>query len=436
MTDTRQMENLAIGNSASQLVELGERLFHEERFDDALRIFSNMTDFAPHNHRNWYNLAVVLFRVGRAEEAIRSLEEAVSRGSSQAASELERILAIENRSGFPRPEERETEIPRPLDRCRRIFIAGTGRCGTSRLADILGEHSEIYQVPMESKFIVEPGGLEDLVDCLTNRYTPLHSDQALKQFDSLMRSQLTGKADMAIKNWLLDRKIGMDIYYKLLNTFLSKLVNFEYFENVPMDLHSQGFAIHWPSENDRYRRVIARYFSDRGQLIQLVRDFVDGMFQAAARKNGKKIWCEKTPFNLLSLEFLWELFPDAAVIHIKRDPRGVVQSYMKQDWAPGDVNSVVELLSPVYSRWKEFKNRYDFSTKRYMEIKLEALSENTAEEINTILRFLGVDRGAEYSTDCFSEKKANYWTTEIAEKDRAVCENRLAEYFDLLGYSR
>jgi hypothetical protein len=32
-----------------------------------------------------------------------------------------------------------------------------------------------------------------------------------------------------------------------------------------------------------------------------------GLFGAAAEAAGKRIWCEKTPFNLLSVSFLLEL---------------------------------------------------------------------------------------------------------------------------------
>ena len=50
-----------------------------------------------------------------------------------------------------------------------IFVAGTGRSGTSQVANILGEHPQIHRIPIETRLIVDPGGFRDLADALTRR---------------------------------------------------------------------------------------------------------------------------------------------------------------------------------------------------------------------------------------------------------------------------
>lgn len=55
----------------------------------------------------------------------------------------------------------------------RIFVAGAGRSGTSQLADILGQHPQIHRIPIETRFIPDPGGQRDLADALTHRYDPI-----------------------------------------------------------------------------------------------------------------------------------------------------------------------------------------------------------------------------------------------------------------------
>jgi hypothetical protein len=57
----------------------------------------------------------------------------------------------------------------------KIFIAGTGRSGTSILHQILGTHAEIFKIPYESKFIVEGDGLNALLP-------RLHEDFSITAF--------------------------------------------------------------------------------------------------------------------------------------------------------------------------------------------------------------------------------------------------------------
>ena len=38
------------------------------------------------------------------------------------------------------------------------FVAGTGRCGTSQLVRVLGEHPEVHALRWESRFLGDPGG--------------------------------------------------------------------------------------------------------------------------------------------------------------------------------------------------------------------------------------------------------------------------------------
>ena len=55
-----------------------------------------------------------------------------------------------------------------------IFIGGTGRSGTTILSKYLGTHSDIYQIPFESKFITEKYGTVDLYTALTKNFNTVH----------------------------------------------------------------------------------------------------------------------------------------------------------------------------------------------------------------------------------------------------------------------
>jgi hypothetical protein len=50
-----------------------------------------------------------------------------------------------------------------------FFVAGTGRCGTSQMRQVLGEHPDVHALLWEARFVVDPGGFEDLARALTTR---------------------------------------------------------------------------------------------------------------------------------------------------------------------------------------------------------------------------------------------------------------------------
>ena len=74
------------------------------------------------------------------------------------------------------------------------------------------------------------------------------------------------------------------------------------------------------------------------------------------------------------MDFLWELFPEATIVHIKRHPVAVVASHVDQPWAPPTVDGALAWLKPVYDRWLAWKTTVDLTGKRYVEVRAEDLA--------------------------------------------------------------
>jgi hypothetical protein len=60
---------------------------------------------------------------------------------------------------------------------------------------VLGEHPQVHALERESRFLVDPGGFEDLARALTVAYTPFHADDALGRLAWLLNVQLTGHSE-------------------------------------------------------------------------------------------------------------------------------------------------------------------------------------------------------------------------------------------------
>jgi hypothetical protein len=291
----------------------------------------------------------------------------------------------------------------------KVFIAGTGRSGTSILHNIVGGHPDAFKVPGESKFIVEGDGLRALVAALGDPCAVSSADLALNRFIAWTEA-LGERAENGIERLGYFHTIGRDWYFPPLRAFVDRLIAFR--------------------EGPDY--VFPRLFENRDELIALTREMVSAMFGAPAVAAGKRLWVEKTPNNLLAMDFVWELFPEACVIHIKRDPRAVLKSFMEQPWLPGDRERCATVLADIYAGWRHLKPRLDLAGRRYLEIRLEDLISSPRQMLGRIARLLGVEN--EFSGDGLHADRIDTWRTNMAADDREFAERVLAPYFALMGY--
>ena len=307
-----------------------------------------------------------------------------------------------------------------------IFVAGTGRSGTSQLADILGEHPRIHRIPMETRFIVDPGGLRDLADALTIRYDPIVAEDALRRLSDFLMVRVPGRRDDRGKT--VPELVGERRYWDAVGRLWPQLVACAYDEAVP----AAGSGHAGPFEARSRRRVIPTYFADRRRLLAILRRAVDEMFGGAAADAGKPAWCEKTPFNLLCMDFLWELVPEATIVHIKRHPVAVVASHVDQPWAPPTVEGALAWLAPVYDRWLSWKATADLTGRRYVEVRAEDLAADWPEQRRALFERLGVDDFATSST--FQSHRVENRRDQFGPETRKLVERTLDGVIPAMGY--
>jgi omega-hydroxy-beta-dihydromenaquinone-9 sulfotransferase len=303
-----------------------------------------------------------------------------------------------------------------------IFVAGTGRSGTTQLSQILGQHPDVSTLAHETRFLIDPGGLEDLVRALTCAYTPFHASDALGRLETLLTRRLTGREDSAFAWWNMPEEVGPERYHDWTRRFLGELRWYEFDE-----------VIARPGGGQPIRNClrVGRYFADRGELIALCRRYVDELFCAVARDRGKRIWCEKTPFNMLSMAFLWELFPEANVVHIMRHPMAVVASHLDMPWAPSDVAGVCNWLSPAYQRWLAFRESYPLDD-RYVEVKLEELAVDWPASRAALFQRLGLPDAETPSR--LDANRIVHHGRQLSDSERTEVRRRLGFAISALGY--
>ncbi len=104
-----------------------------------------------------------------------------------------------------------------------------------------------------------------------------------------------------------------------------------------------------------------------------------------ARRAGKARWVEKTPRHLLSLDAIRELWPEAAVVRIVRDPRDVAVSLLG---VPFGEDSLVGNL--VRIDYDDRVSRHFFSSDQgAMTLRYEDLVRRPERELRRLCRFVG-----------------------------------------------
>ena len=103
---------------------------------------------------------------------------------------------------------------------------------------------------------------------------------------------------------------------------------------------------------------------------------------------GFEIWGDKTPLNTLNLGWINKLYPNAKYIHIIRDGRDVVSSYLKM----GRYDTVEEACQ----RWNNSINLAkkfgsNKGERQYYEIRYENFVTNPKDEINKVCNFLNIE---------------------------------------------
>jgi len=120
-------------------------------------------------------------------------------------------------------------------------------------------------------------------------------------------------------------------------------------------------------------------------------NFVDIVYSAYVRKNSPLAirWGDKNPSYVLSLDLLWQLFPQAKVIHIVRDGRAVLNSFRsanrranKKIWPETVKSAAYFWLSRLRASRKYQGNP------NYMEIFYEKLVQDPDRELQQLCSFL------------------------------------------------
>ncbi|MCW8932307.1 MAG: sulfotransferase [Gammaproteobacteria bacterium] len=325
-----------------------------------------------------------------------------------------------------------------IEQC--VFIGGVGRSGTSITRELFSWHSEVISFPFEYRFIIDPDGIIDFINSNCASWSPYLYDRRLKRLEKFLNGigrksimkYLTGQLIRAIP--FLRKNINTDSYHgwELEKSFPNY---YQHVSKLLLELHEFKYRASW-SGADSFKIKDCQFYSaplSQDQLYSIFSNFFTELLLDLSKHHNKRILVEDNTWNLLFPNELRQLFHGAKFIHVYREPRDVVCSYLSQRWMPNDVYQSAKICADLYERI--FNNTSLMNEKILLEISIEELVAKRNEKTEELFQFVGLEKTDNIQKFPFSNTSFGKWKEILSLNDIKVIEPVLREVTERLGYS-
>ena len=254
-----------------------------------------------------------------------------------------------------------------------IFAGGTGRSGTTIIADLLNAHPAMRSsLPIELKFTTNAGGLLDLI--FGSQFAPEKDLPAIPFYSVRTRNER--------------RVREQEKYEKNLKALEEKIQSTWWDIDAPPP-HGRGLCS--GISIDTYKDLFAAFKSSpHKKRQQAARDLLDGLIANQSNNQAEEFWIDSTPMNIPNAHRLIRLYPDALFINMVRDPRDTIASLLTKDWGPTTPLEGLEWYEKRIRSGHASLARIPKSQQLTISIE-ELVVHNSEETYNSLLAFLGVN---------------------------------------------
>jgi len=318
-----------------------------------------------------------------------------------------------------------------------FFVGGTGRSGTTILNKILAQHSELANVP-EWRFLIDPDGLIDFYNSIDN-WSPYHMDRRIKRLEKLLKKSASRS--------FVDKVLTKLVINNLFNSFSKNLLPL--YSKISANDVSPSFEKNVKDLIDKLKSDmfdgywVGSYFFEKKKIISLsydskyfvkeeIKKFLDNTMDDVLSKQNVKYYLEKNTWNILWFDKILEFYPDAKMVHIYRDPRDVVASFIKQTWMPSDIEQSALIYKDLIKKWADIKKR--ISKDSYIEISLEELVSDSKVTLGKICKFYEIDFQDALLSVKLNKSNSNRWKKDFSKEEQLRINELLSNEIKAYGY--
>ena len=138
-------------------------------------------------------------------------------------------------------------------------------------------------------------------------------------------------------------------------------------------------------------REVGQVYAERDAVLSAIRGLCDSVFGAFAA-GGEPHVAERTPWHVLHLPLIGEVYPDARFVHIIRDGRDAARSIVAQPWGPDSVAGAAEEWRASVEAGRAGAGVLG---ERLLEVRYEELVAEPRPGVERIYAHLGLEGGIE-----------------------------------------
>ena len=314
-------------------------------------------------------------------------------------------------------------------------IGGSGRCGTTILRSLYSRHPDVAAIP-ECRITVDPGGLIDYYSSLKANWSPYLFHRKTKQLICF----LEGLSKRSVPPGRLGKAILICPYLRNLIPENSTIGISKYcpeYDELVKDLESDlvefRFSGRWVGMKrfEKEEMLFAESKALSGRIASDLGKFYMAFASRIAKSQGATHFVEDNTWNFIHFDYLVDIIPSARLVHIYRDPRDVVASYMKQSWAPSEPVKAALFLRSLLRRWQDVKS--SLLDDSFMEISLSELVGQPNETLKSICRFWELPWHDSLLTTKLDASNSGRWKRELDAGSASKVEEILSDEIDKYG---
>ncbi|MFL2583428.1 MAG: tetratricopeptide repeat protein [Gammaproteobacteria bacterium] len=348
---------------------LGVTLQELGRFDEALASYTQAIALKPDYAEAHYNLGMTLQALGRLDEAIASFNQATALKPDYA--EAHRHL-----TSMKKFDAKDAQYSKMLELYRDETISEEQRChinfGLAKAFEDLEDFEQAFSHYSEGNAFVKKM-LSYNINQDVELFTQIKSNYMRIEKNSLEPDKLS-------KNLMPIFIVGMP---RSGTTLVEQIIS----------SHSKVTGAGELSYAAQFGAAIANGFSEVNEEVLL--DFRH-RYLAKLKNVSKKnlIVTDKMPQNFLYTGLLAAVFPEAKLIHVKRNPAAVCWANFRQYFASKNYGYCYA-IDDVISYYKLYENLMSFWTNRLSnriyKLDYELLTANQECETRQLIEYLGLD---------------------------------------------